>query len=381
MSYSRNPGARARVPSRSVVLVLCASGLGAAGAAAQASPCPPNAPSPPLRGLVQDAEGAVPLPGARILARWNGGTAETTSDADGAYAVCGVPLGVPLFLQAAIPPYRGLGVPTESEDGAFPQVVLRIDFATDAVGQVTGRVVGRVVDRETGEPVPSALVGTTERGYTSITDQAGRFRLDDLFPMRHTLKVRHLAYGENETELDLATSETFEVEIQLAAAVLAVAPIHVRIVGTRSRKLELSGFYERRDWNEKLGLGHYLTRREIGLRGPSRVSHLLTTIPRVDILRGGCIGPRCTIPYIRGSPSRCRRLKYEGPEGLIGASVYVDGHRTRTVAGGELWGVDELMMPSDIAGVEVYSGMGDLPGEFADTNAQRCGAIVIWTGA
>jgi len=70
---------------------------------------------------------------------------------------------------------------------------------------------------------------------------------------------------------------------------------------------------------------------------------------------------------------------------MVGASLYLDGVRMPIVSGRGndilISGIDEFLVPGDIAGIEVYTGAGDLPGEFADFNAQRCGAVVIWTGS
>lgn len=377
MSY-----ARPRIPALAG-LALAAPLLAVPGLHAQ-SCSPATATHAPLPGIVRDADGALPLPGAAVRAIWNGGEAEATTGPGGAFTLCDVPRGVLLTLVPAVAPYRGVGVAHEIGAGPAPEpVTLEIDFARDGIGQIAGRIVGLVLDRETGEPVANALVGTEERGFGAVTNAQGAFALDGLFPTVHVLRVRHLAYGETEAELSLSQSATLEVEIRLAPAVLPVEPIHVTVLGLRSPALERAGFYERREWNEKLGLGHYLTRSDIELRNPSRVSHVLTDAPGVGMLQG-CTGPQCSIPLIRGTSPSCRELKSVGPELAIGASLYVNGQRTRMAVGRggnhSLWGVDELLKPGDIAGIEIYSGLGDLPGEFADSNAQRCGAVVIWTG-
>ena len=53
-------------------------------------------------------------------------------------------------------------------------------------------------------------------------------------------------------------------------------------------------------------------------------------------------------------------------------SIYVDGART--------W-LEEIdfFSPHQIEMVEIYRGVSQLPGEMADNNARRCGAIGIWT--
>lgn len=355
-----------------------------AGLTAQEIACPdPADGSVVVRGFVQEVQASFSIDGALVIARWSTGKAETRSQAGGAFELCQVPAGVPLVLQASLPPYQGPGVHIEpGDDGSA--VMLTLDFKNDAVGTISSRVVGRLIDRETLAPISNALVGNATRGYTQISDDAGRFLLTDLYAGEQTIKVRHIAYGERESIVSVPPG-TLEIEIRLTPVALVLEPLEIRVVGVRSVKLERSGFYERQEWGKRLGLGHYLTRLDIERRAPSRVSHLLSEVPRVDILRRGCSGPQCSIPFIRGSASDCQQLKDRGGELVIGASLYVDGHRTRMAVGGRgsvsLWGVDELMMPADVAGIEVYTGAGDLPAEFADSNAQRCGAIVIWTGA
>ena len=72
----------------------------------------------------------------------------------------------------------------------------------------------------------------------------------------------------------------------------------------------------------------------------------------------------------------CRIESARRSEGFSGGgcdlNVYLDGTLVR---GG---GVDEFVLPIEIAGIEVYAGPAQLPAEFAGSDA-RCGAVVIWT--
>ena len=45
----------------------------------------------------------------------------------------------------------------------------------------------------------------------------------------------------------------------------------------------------------------------------------------------------------------------------------------------ERGGVDDLAAPHEVAGIEVYLRSVTLPGEFT-APADRCGAVVIWSG-
>ena len=40
--------------------------------------------------------------------------------------------------------------------------------------------------------------------------------------------------------------------------------------------------------------------------------------------------------------------------------------------------INDYVLPSEIAGIEVYRGAASLPAEFSGYDA-RCGAVVIWT--
>jgi len=57
------------------------------------------------------------------------------------------------------------------------------------------------------------------------------------------------------------------------------------------------------------------------------------------------------------------------------SSLYLDGILFNTL--GEP--MDRFVLPGDIAGIEVYRGMGEMAGEFADPVSIHCGAVVVWT--
>lgn len=336
-----------------------------------------------LSGVVRVIPGSVPLPGATVTATWRDGNRQVETDVEGRYAFCSLREGLALTLRADLDPYRGRQVAFELGSDAT-DVALTVDLRTSTDVETRGRLAGRVLDRETMRPVVGAAIALDDGEYVELSDEAGRFLLAELHPGVGVLRIRHLAYGENETSIQIPSDGTVEIEVRLAPEALPVEPIAVTVLGMQSFKLDVSGFYSRRDWNERLGLGHYLTRRDIEDRGAARVSHILSEIPRVGLLDGGCGSGRCDVPVVTSAGGDCRRVKDTGGELMVGASLYLDGVRMPTVSGRGneflISGIDEFVVPGDIAGIEVYTGAGDLPGEFADFNAQRCGAVVIWTG-
>ncbi|MDX1396024.1 MAG: hypothetical protein R3195_16700 [Gemmatimonadota bacterium] len=349
---------------------------------AQTPECPDYDPADGIVwGMVRAAEGGAPVGGAEILVRWADGETRAQSLRNGLYIVCGVRPGVPVIVQAALENFDGAGVPAQLEEAEILELPLHVSFSDGGSAAITGRVVGRVIDRQTLQPVSNALVGAGDSGYTGVTDGYGRFQLDQVPPGFQSINVRHLAYGETQARFDMPPDGTLEVEVRVNPTAIEVAPLEVQVLGVRSIRLERSGFYERKDWNDRIGLGSYVTRLDLQQRGASQLSHALAEIPRLSFQRSsGCYGSRCAFPVFSGSGANCSQLRREGGEFLIGASIYLNGVRQRMATGGAVMGIDDLVKPSDVAGVEVYTGSGDLPGEFADMNAQRCGAIVIWTG-
>lgn len=337
-----------------------------------------------LSGIVRAVPGDLPLPGATVAATWRGGNRQVETGADGRFAFCSLRAGLALTLRADLDPYRGRARTLDLGAGAA-DIALTVDLREAAGVATRGRIAGRVVDGETLKAVTGAQIALDDGEYTVLSDAAGRFVLDELHPGASVLRVRHLAYGENEAQIQIPADGTREIEVRLAARALPVEPITVTVLGMQSFKLDVSGFYERRDLNERLGLGHYLTRRDIAERGAARVSHILSEIPRVGLLDGQCGSSRCDVPVITSGGGDCRRLKDTGGELVVGASLYLDGVRMPLVSGRGsdilVSGIDEFLAPGDIAGIEVYTGAGDLPAAFADANSQRCGAVVIWTGS
>ena len=57
-------------------------------------------------------------------------------------------------------------------------------------------------------------------------------------------------------------------------------------VATRSRRLEVTGCYERRDWGDLTGGGKFFTVEDIERRNPARISYMIADVPGVRL--GNC---------------------------------------------------------------------------------------------
>ena len=58
--------------------------------------------------------------------------------------------------------------------------------------------------------------------------------------------------------------------------------------------------------------------------------------------------------------------------------VYLNGQLTIRADREQDLGINELVFPNEIAGLEVYRDASSLPAEFFGSRPQ-CGAVVIWT--
>lgn len=321
-----------------------------------------------LEGTVRDAITGVALPGARVevapggdagareLAAW-----ETETGPDGRYRLCGLPGELRAVVRALVAGRTSEPVEVEL---AADHVTSR-DLVVPLGSPEAGRIVGWVADLKTGRPVTAAAV-TLEAGgadRAAVSDGGGRFLLDNVAAGEHLLGVSHLGYARAMKSISVAANRTLEVRIQLVPEAIELEPIVVSLV--RNPRLEMHGFYERKEWGDKLGLGHFFTREDIERRNPLRIAHLVADVPGVRLLCSR--GRHCHIRLAR-SPPRCRI-----------ADVYVDG--ILAVDHEKPWKstpIDNLVLPVEVAGVEVYKGSASLPAEFGGARGE-CGAVLIWT--
>jgi len=217
---------------------------------------------------------------------------------------------------------------------------------------------GRVLDATTNAPIASATVAVTTTGASVRTDSVGRFRIEGLRVGIHRFLVSATGYSRGSLTLAFAAKEVMERDLELerlgaasadsGAQVLAAVPVTAE--PTLGRRF---ADFERR---RATGRGQYLTKAEIEDRQVMTLQDAMRTMRGI---RYSCAGGSCTVQMAR-APLGC------SPEYIVDERV------------------DNSFGPTipirDIIGVEVYNGPGDVPGEFAGTNA-GCGVVVIWTSS
>jgi hypothetical protein len=221
----------------------------------------------------------------------------------------------------------------------------------------TGAMHGRVVDKTSAEPVANAEITYVEGNVSVTTDSLGRFAFAALPYGSLTFVIRATAYPATQFIVDLKPGQKFDRTIVMDSATVIVAnsvPTLPAVAVNASKPVinrRLVDF-ERRRSN---GSGQYLTRAEIERSGAYNLQAAVRGLRGIVYECGG--GGGCFVRMAR-APMQCL------PD-------YVVDERVNNTFG-----------PStpirDIEAIEVYTGPGDVAGEFAGANA-GCGVIVIWT--
>lgn len=215
----------------------------------------------------------------------------------------------------------------------------------------TANFTGTVASSQTGKPISGARVSIPEIQYGAITDEEGRFTIEELPPGLYDVRVHYLGYTTNQRPIRLQPGRVTNATFLLERDVLEVADLKVEVKQT-NRVDPMADFQRRMD----RGFGEFITRQEIEERNPQHTSDLLRTVPGVSV--GPVRYGRARVT-MRRSGRECRPV------------VFLDGVLTRNYA------VDNLQ-PQAIEGIEVYRRGSETPPQF-DVGSTGCGVLVIHT--
>ena len=338
-----------------LVAAFCLAG-GAGALSAQESDCGDRA---TLRIRVVDDDGTAPVPNAVVVARWT----ETERarrpvrevvGADGRLVLC-APRDA---TQATLWSEYGNSSSEEAVVAIFAGMSHDITLMQRSGPVRTGRLMGQVHDAITDDPVVAATVSVPDRLRVAETDRRGRFVLSGVPAGMQELQVRHLGYAPLSYVLEVSPGLTTDVEIGMVPDPVEMEPIVATV--TRSRRLEVKGFYERKHWSELVGTGTFYTAEDIDRRRPVEISHMIADESGIRL--------QCNM---RRTDCRLVNTRYSsGVTGACSLSFYVDGLPTRGIP------LDDVVRPNEIAGIEIYKGLSSGPVEFPPS---RCGLVAVWT--
>ena len=346
-------GTRALVASAAFVALYSLSGAGAL-AGQEAHTCEDRA---GLRIEVLDATGMVRVSGADVRIRWVDvvrNPMRRGAGDDGRLMFC-----APRDATQAT-------VWAEARDGSSEQA--SVDLVRGETGTVElrilaednpGRLEGRVFDAVTKDPITTAAVTVAGRRGAIETDRWGRYILTGIPAGAKEFEVRRMEYEPLEYVVTVKPGLTTQVDIGLVPDPVEMEPLVATTV--RSSTLESNGFYERRYWGEMLGVGEFLTPEYLERWRPMRMSQLLE--------QHTMLHPR----LVRGGPT----------PGTFGGcvQVYLDNINMNNLddGAGNSFTLDSVLLPSEVAGVEVYRASTSLPAGTMRFGVGRCGLVLIWT--
>jgi len=227
-------------------------------------------------------------------------------------------------------------------------LALAIGPAT-AVAQATLR--GRAVDSELGHALSGAGVRIRGRPASFTTDSLGRFEARELPAGEAEVTIQVIGYEMGVFKIYLPASGGVDQDFALDFSGADLPELVVR--GRADRLMPRYSDFEQR---RSRGLGAYFRWDDLSKKGYSSVGDALRTVRGVRIQ---CNQEtfECYAVMAR-APRQCK------------PTWWIDGVEVRSF--------HENTPIRDIYGIEIYRGVGEVPGQFAGSNA-ACGVIVVWT--
>ncbi|RPI49970.1 MAG: hypothetical protein EHM55_22555 [Acidobacteria bacterium] len=201
--------------------------------------------------------------------------------------------------------------------------------------------------------------------------------------------VRRIGFSPEELKIEAAPDTAIRVRLTAFATALP----EQRITGRAAFvSLDLNGFYRRmRDAERGVNHGYFMTPEDFEFRKPHEITQMAEGVPSVflkrdkgDPKRYVLVGAPCR-PRTEPDPT-CVRIGSEiGSASVFRCvmTVYLDRVRIVGKIGSARGGspddfVNEMVVPSSVAAMEVYPRGTGAPPEFQPMNGS-CGVVLIWT--
>jgi hypothetical protein len=320
-----------------------------------------------VAGYVKDAQSDRPVQGIRVVFAWSDfevdrRTAQATprdravaatTDRDGMFRMCGVPVLRTLSMQAQFGDHKATGI-IETIVPSSGVLVETIRFDPNARGTVA--LNGAIRDEVSQQRIAGAhvhLVGTTGE---IVTERDGVFHLIDVPLGTQSIEVTALGYAPRRYTLELKSGQVDDVIIGLAETGTVLDSVKIR--GAKR-----SAFDRNREFDERSahGAGQYITEAMIEKASVLESSELLQQVHGYYVMQD-------TVYSSRGVTALGSNDPKNPANRVCKPKLYVDGTYS-----------DRMMndiAPGDIHGIEIYASGTLAPPQY---KSGLCGVILIWT--
>lgn len=121
-------------------------------------------------------------------------------------------------------------------------VVAVLAMSGSALTAQTAAVSGRLVDKANGEPVIEAFVALDSTSHATYSDRDGRFRFEEINPGAYSLRIRHIAYGNQALTLELEPGKDITVQFSVSQSAIELEPILLEVFSRDDLRERSAGF-------------------------------------------------------------------------------------------------------------------------------------------
>lgn len=318
-----------------------------------------------LMGAVYDARTGAAVADASVHVEWTEielGTRsatprralrQVTTGANGWYGVCDVPREGVVHLTVRTPNDSTDRVEVRLVGDALNHRLLYLGSAS------TMRVAGVVTRDGSNRPVADATV-SVPNGPSVRTNAKGEFVLDAVPAGSRTLDVRAMGYYPERLSVNaIEGAPRVDIGLRSFRSVLDT----VKVLANYQRYSLRQELAQR----QRMGIGRFITEKDIERRQPIVLSDLLWTTPGVFVSRG--MGIQQNVSMRGLFTDRCQPSLF-----LNGFAMFLADFGSAPFSFTDL---DAMVRPDDVLAIEVYAA-GQVPPSLG-VGMTGCGAIAVWT--
>lgn len=319
-----------------------------------------------LAGRVDDADTGAPLSNALVTLVYseqgvvdaNDRVRRARTDADGLYAICGIPETLQGTVQATAGGHATADVPVSTRAKMIETASFLVgsDQRTDSGTVGAAVLAGRITD-VAGRPLRDVQVGVEGGAGVAVTAENGTFLLRELPSGTTTASVRKIGYAPATATVHLRKFKPESLTIALSVASQVLAP--VTVTAKADQELERLGF------NDRLKMGNrsnFLFPEQLEKQQFDRFTDLFRSVPGFAATRAG------NYYFLQSS-----RALSGGTQGCV--NVFVDKVRFEQLSPGDL---DAAFPVGTIGAIESYPSDASTPSEFR-LPGRNCATVVVWT--